>query len=93
MKVATLLQNATEIINFFIVKKTGFSKRMVGFFERKYWIFLEPLKFQRRKFAVKNDWESEVSEKVQKFGCLKKHGFSENKFSTSLKSLKVSNIP
>ena len=46
---------------------------MVGFFETKYWFPSEPLKFQRRKFAVKNAKESEVSPKTQKFGCLKKH--------------------
>ena len=54
---------------------------MVGFFETKYWVLLEPLNFQRRKFAVKNDWESEVSQNVQKFGCLKKlMGFPKKKF-------------
>ena len=45
---------------------------MVGFFEKKFWIFLKPLKFQRRKVAVKNDWESKISQNVQKIGCLKK---------------------
>ena len=46
---------------------------MVGFFETKGWLFLKPLKFQRRKVAVKNDWGSKFSQNVQKFGCLKKH--------------------
>ena len=74
--------------------KLDFFKKMIGFFETKGWIFLKPLKFQRRKFAVKNDWEREVSQKVQKFGCLKRHmGFLKKLFSTFLKSLRVSNIP
>ena len=66
---------------------------MVGFFETKYWFPSEPLKFQRRKFAVKNAKESEVSPKTQKIWLFETYGFSENNFSTSLKSLKVSNIP
>ena len=54
---------------------------MVGFFETKVWILLKPLKFQRSKVAVKNDWESNISQNVQKFGCLKKHmGFPKKKF-------------
>ena len=66
---------------------------MVGFFETKYWFPSEPLKFQRRKFAVKNAKESEVSPKTQKFGCLKKHMAFAKKNSTFLKSLNVSKIP
>ena len=54
---------------------------MVGFFETKYLIFFEPIKFQRRKFAVKDDWQSGVSQKVQNFGCLKRHmGFLKINF-------------
>ena len=54
---------------------------MVGFFETKYWFPSEPLKFQRRNFAVKNARESEVSPKTQKFGCSKKHmGFLKINF-------------
>ena len=53
---------------------------MVGFYEKNVWIFLKPLKFQRRKVAVKDDWESEVSQNVQKIGCFKKHmGFPKKK--------------
>ena len=66
---------------------------MVGFFETKVWILLKPLKFQRSKVAVKNDWESNISQNVQKFGCLKKHMRFPKKKSTFLKSLKVSIVP
>ena len=61
---------------------------MVGFFETKHWIFLKPLKFQRRKVALKNDWESKVSQNVQKLGCSKKHMGFPKKNSTFLKLLK-----
>ena len=58
-----------------------FLKKLVGFFEKNYWVFLEPQKFQRRKVAVKNDWESKISQNVQNFGCLKKHmGFPKKDF-------------
>ena len=49
LKVAILLQNATEIRNFSTALKIGFFlKKMVVFFGTNYWTFSEPLKFQRR---------------------------------------------
>ena len=87
-----MLQNATEIIKLFIALKLVFLKKKVGFFETKFWIFLKPLKFQRRKVAVKTTEKVKFLKTCKNLAVWKNIWVFRKKLSTFLKSIKVSNI-
>ena len=63
LKLANLQRNAAETTNFLRAFITFFWKK--GFFETNFWVFLEPLKFKRRIFAIESHWVSKNSWNVQ----------------------------
>ena len=73
LKVAKLLQNVLELFKYFQrLENCVFFKNVDGSFETKSSIFLEPLKFKRRKLAVESAWDSKNSQKMQTLDFLKK---------------------
>ena len=62
----------------------GFSKKILNFFKIA----------EDSKFAVKCDWNSKISQNVQKMGFLERiDGFFEKKNLNFFKNAKVANLP
>ena len=80
LKVAILLQNATEIINFFIALKIGFFKENGWVFRNNLLNFFRTAKLSTWKFAKERHW---VSKKSRKFQVL---DFQERNVRSSIQS-------
>ena len=67
LKVANLPQNATELVKFLrTFKNWAFFKKNRKIFRKKILIFFKIAKGS--KFAVKCDWNSKISQNVQRLG-------------------------